>query len=74
MPGLSPESPWNQKALDIKYSPLAEDLTADVVVIGAGIAGLTCAYQLAKEGGWVGGWAGGWEGGWSSGWAAVAIS
>ncbi|PSC69844.1 oxidoreductase [Micractinium conductrix] len=49
VPGLSPESPWNQKALDIKYSPLAEDLTADVVVIGAGIAGLTCAYQLAKE-------------------------
>ena len=25
---------------------------ADLVVIGAGIASLSCAYNLAKEGGW----------------------
>jgi ribulose 1,5-bisphosphate synthetase/thiazole synthase len=50
VPGLADQSVWNQKSLDIKYPPLQEDITADVVVIGAGIAGLTCAYQLAKAG------------------------
>jgi len=30
--------------------PLAEDLTADVCVVGAGIAGLTIAYRLALRG------------------------
>ena len=30
--------------------PLAEDLRADVCVVGAGIAGLTTAYLLAREG------------------------
>jgi ribulose 1,5-bisphosphate synthetase/thiazole synthase len=51
VPGLSKDSPWNQKSLAPKYPPLTEDTTADVVVVGAGIAGLTCAYNLAKEGG-----------------------
>jgi glycine/D-amino acid oxidase-like deaminating enzyme/nitrite reductase/ring-hydroxylating ferredoxin subunit len=32
------------------FSPLRSDTTADVVVIGAGIAGLTTAYLLGKEG------------------------
>ncbi|MVN76736.1 FAD-dependent oxidoreductase [Hymenobacter sp. HMF4947] len=32
------------------YPALAEDATADVVVIGGGIAGLTTAYLLSKEG------------------------
>src|ERR687898_2764895 len=30
--------------------PLAEDTTADVCVVGAGIAGMTTAYLLAREG------------------------
>lgn len=50
VPGLAAQSPWNQKALDVKYPPLTSDASADVVVIGAGIAGLSCAYNLAKEG------------------------
>ena len=32
------------------FAPLTESTTADVVVVGAGIAGLTTAYLLAKEG------------------------
>src|SRR5918997_6838854 len=30
--------------------PLAEDASADVCIVGAGIAGLTTAYLLAREG------------------------
>jgi NADPH-dependent 2,4-dienoyl-CoA reductase/sulfur reductase-like enzyme len=51
VPGLSAGSCFNQKALTVKYPPLKENISADVVVVGAGIAGLSCAYNLAKEGG-----------------------
>jgi hypothetical protein len=50
VPGLAKESPWNQKSLVRKYPPLKEDTSCDVVVIGAGIAGLSCAYRLVREG------------------------
>jgi glycine/D-amino acid oxidase-like deaminating enzyme/nitrite reductase/ring-hydroxylating ferredoxin subunit len=33
-----------------KLSPLSEDTNADVCVVGAGIAGMTTAYLLAREG------------------------
>ena len=33
-----------------QYRPLAKDARADVCVIGAGIAGITTAYMLAKSG------------------------
>ncbi|KAH7623959.1 hypothetical protein Ndes2526B_g01211 [Nannochloris sp. 'desiccata'] len=49
-PGLSSDSPWNQKSLAQKYPALAEDISADVVVVGAGISGLSCALNLAREG------------------------
>jgi glycine/D-amino acid oxidase-like deaminating enzyme/nitrite reductase/ring-hydroxylating ferredoxin subunit len=32
------------------YSPLSKDVVTDVCVVGGGIAGLTCAYTLAKQG------------------------
>ncbi|HEY3517119.1 MAG TPA: FAD-dependent oxidoreductase, partial [Gammaproteobacteria bacterium] len=32
------------------YAPLGEDTTADICVVGAGIAGMTTAYALAAEG------------------------
>jgi glycine/D-amino acid oxidase-like deaminating enzyme/nitrite reductase/ring-hydroxylating ferredoxin subunit len=32
------------------YAPLGEDITADVCVVGAGIAGMTTAYLLARDG------------------------
>ena len=32
------------------FSPLKKNIQADVCIVGAGIAGLTCAYTLAKQG------------------------
>ena len=43
-------APWLDTAYPGHYTPLMTDATADVCVIGAGIAGLTTAYLLAKEG------------------------
>ena len=41
---------WLDTAYPDQFSPLMNDATADVCVIGAGIAGLTTAYLLAREG------------------------
>lgn len=43
-------SPWTETTPRIPTRPLAENTRADVCVIGAGIAGLTTAYLLAREG------------------------
>lgn len=44
-------SAWFAKADVLKvYEPLQQNITTDVLVIGGGIAGLTTAYCLAKEG------------------------
>ena len=40
---------WERTAKKFRTSPLAEDLTTDVCVVGAGIAGVTTAYLLARE-------------------------
>lgn len=40
---------WHDSMKPILYSPLMMDITADVVVIGAGIAGVTTAYLLSKS-------------------------
>jgi glycine/D-amino acid oxidase-like deaminating enzyme/nitrite reductase/ring-hydroxylating ferredoxin subunit len=44
------DSLWMATAPPLVLPPLAEDLRADVAVIGAGIAGITTAYLLALEG------------------------
>lgn len=49
-PGVT-QSIWMHKGAEMpKTGPLAEDLKCDVVVVGAGISGLTTAYILATEG------------------------
>src|SRR5947199_10639136 len=40
---------WERTAQKFRTAPLSENLTADVCVIGAGIAGVTTAYLLARE-------------------------
>src|SRR5581483_8014821 len=46
----SSTSVWMDTAEVPRHQALAEDKKADVCVVGAGIAGLTTAYLLAKEG------------------------
>jgi glycine/D-amino acid oxidase-like deaminating enzyme/nitrite reductase/ring-hydroxylating ferredoxin subunit len=46
----SSKSIWMSTAAVPPFAPLLEHVVADVCVIGAGIAGLTSAYLLAKEG------------------------
>jgi glycine/D-amino acid oxidase-like deaminating enzyme/nitrite reductase/ring-hydroxylating ferredoxin subunit len=41
---------WERTAQKLWTAPLAENLMADVCVVGAGIAGVTTAYLLAREG------------------------
>ncbi len=47
--GLS-TSVWMKTASVPEFLPLSDDIEASVCVIGAGIAGLTTAYLLSKEG------------------------
>jgi glycine/D-amino acid oxidase-like deaminating enzyme len=41
---------WMATATVPPYGPLTADASADVCIVGAGIAGLTTAYLLAQEG------------------------
>ena len=41
---------WERTAKKFYTTPLTENVTTDVCVIGAGIAGITTAYLLAREG------------------------
>ncbi|MEX2584250.1 MAG: FAD-dependent oxidoreductase [Gemmatimonadota bacterium] len=43
-------SVWKDTLQPLAFAPLAADTTADVCVVGGGIAGLTTAYLLAREG------------------------
>jgi threonine dehydrogenase-like Zn-dependent dehydrogenase len=41
---------WSTSATFPQFAKLAEDVVADVVVVGAGVTGLSAAYLLAKAG------------------------
>jgi glycine/D-amino acid oxidase-like deaminating enzyme/nitrite reductase/ring-hydroxylating ferredoxin subunit len=41
---------WSSSATFTPFTRLAEDIVADVVVVGAGVTGLTAAYLLARAG------------------------
>ncbi len=49
LPG-EPTSPWLATTPDASYPPLEADLTVDVCVVGAGIAGLSTAIELRDRG------------------------
>src|SRR3954447_4849861 len=44
------ESWWIASTERTAYPPLSDGVEADVVVLGAGIAGITTAYALVREG------------------------
>ncbi|MGI8965072.1 MAG: FAD-dependent oxidoreductase, partial [Limisphaerales bacterium] len=44
------ESVWMATAALQKFPSLSEDTTCDVCIVGAGIAGISTAYQLSREG------------------------
>jgi glycine/D-amino acid oxidase-like deaminating enzyme/nitrite reductase/ring-hydroxylating ferredoxin subunit len=45
----STDPAWKDPLREFKGPPLTDDVTCDVCVVGAGIAGLTTAYLLAQE-------------------------
>lgn len=47
---LKPHSLWSATAKMPVYAPLSANLNVEVCVVGAGIAGLTTAYLLARQG------------------------
>jgi len=44
------ESTWHQTVQLSRFEPLYQDIRADVLVIGGGLAGLLCAYELTQAG------------------------
>ncbi|MEU1332672.1 FAD-dependent oxidoreductase [Streptomyces sp. NPDC005865] len=49
LPGR-PESYWMETAPAPSRPPLSDDIEVDVVVVGGGVAGLSTAWELAREG------------------------
>ena len=45
-----PRSYWMASTPQTEYPTLNEDLKVDIAIIGGGIAGISCAYMLNKEG------------------------
>jgi glycine/D-amino acid oxidase-like deaminating enzyme/nitrite reductase/ring-hydroxylating ferredoxin subunit len=49
-PSSTPPSLWSATAELPSFAPLGKDLEVDVCIVGAGIAGLTTAYELLRAG------------------------
>lgn len=45
-----PESYWSSTTSPINYASLEQQINADVVIVGAGYTGLSCAIHLAEQG------------------------
>ncbi|NLJ40317.1 MAG: FAD-dependent oxidoreductase [Clostridiales bacterium] len=45
-----PESFWVASTEHTKYRPLDTDIETDILIIGGGLAGLSCAFQLLNQG------------------------
>lgn len=45
-----PQSYWMASTPVTKYPALTEDIKVDVVIVGGGMTGISCAYLLTKEG------------------------
>lgn len=50
IPVFGTTTEWTATAHRDAHAPLRESRDVDVCIVGAGIAGLTCAYMLAREG------------------------
>lgn len=46
----NPESYWIASTQDTNYPSLDKDIKVDLVIIGGGMVGMSCAYQLRNEG------------------------
>lgn len=40
---------WPTTKKSIKYDSLNENIDTDIAIIGAGMSGILCGYELAKE-------------------------
>ena len=47
---MSSFSIWKDKAGEVAFAPLRNDITVDVAIVGAGITGITAAYILSRQG------------------------
>lgn len=45
-----PQSYWMASTQKTEYPTLNEDIKVDIAIIGGGMTGISCAYQLTKEG------------------------
>ena len=45
-----PQSYWISSTSDTNYPSLNQDINVDLLIVGGGMAGLSCAYQLMAAG------------------------
>mgnify|MGYP003515362747 FL=1 len=47
---INKESIWENDAPQVRFNTLKESKSADVLIVGGGIAGILCAYKLKNAG------------------------